>query len=741
MRGHGRLARARRRLRRGGPAVDPGGFDRTHDGLISGWFVCTACRRPPTPTPDLRCDGRPQAVIKAATPRSDVPGGSGFVLRFPARGGRPPRVRVQCPRHPEHGMEIDAPREDWQVTTLGMIEHAFWPIVSGWLAQVGADDRPVTLLVGDLPAVTVDAAVPRPDVAVYLGEPGVAGFHVDLAARLRYAQPDGLPVRLVHAGQVLGAMPIRESPLIGDDRWLPPPGGNPLPGPALAALARRVQQAEVDLSSGDWRALLTRLGSEDHSPEAEQWARFLAHRGMTPAEVAGWLALRGAHSHGVPALNPLPASLTHTLEVGPPVPPRVQAWTEPLLGLPAGIAGATPASPPAPPSPPPPTHAPPHARPAPPPASPHARRVAVAGLVHHRSGLGQNADNSLRALTLAGIPADPAGFIPGLGGWNPRLAATSEAAASCGARTVLLHLPVDRVIPGLTAQPALLATDRLIGYFMWEIQTVPAQFHRALDVVDEIWTATEFVADAFRAVTDTPVHVTGHAVDVEGIIPVDRAEVGVTDDAFLVHLSVDANSTIARKNPNDAIDAFRLAFGDDPRTVLLVKIRNYPHVIGLARSGDPHARGLLRRLAEHRNVRAVVGEWPRRRALGLIAAADCYLSLHRAEGFGYTIAEALLLGTPVVATDYSGCTELLTDARAHPVGYTLVDLHAGEYFYWEPGMHWAQPDLAAAAAHLSALHAAWLAGQPTRGIASPQTVRACALTTLGERYRELLDRG
>jgi len=495
-----------------------------------------------------------------------------------------------------------------------------------------------------------------------------------------------------------------------------------------------VQQAEVDLTGEDWRALLTRLGAEDYSTEADQWARFLGHEGMTPAQVAGWLSLRGAHSHGVPALSPLPGSLTRILETAPGVPPQVRAWTEPVLGLPATVAGGAPV----------PGGTPVAAGAGDPGGAPTpaggSQPVVVAGLVHHRSGLGQNADNSLRALTLAGVPADPASLFPEVGGWNPRLGPTEEAAAAVAARTVLLHLPVDRVIPGLTAQPALLATDRLIGYFMWEVETVPRPFHRALDVVDEIWTATAFVADAFRAVTDTPVHVTGHAVDIAGIVPADRAKVGVPDGTFLVHLSVDANSTIARKNPNDAIDAFRLAFGEDPRALMLVKIRNYPHVIGLARSGDPHARGLLQRLADYRNVRALVGEWPRRQALGMISAADCYLSLHRAEGFGYTIAEALLLGTPVVATDYSGCTELLADERAYPVGYDLVDLHAGEYFYWEPGMRWAQPDIAAAAEHLSALHSAWRDGEPRRGPASPRTVEACAMATLGRRYRELLER-
>ena len=82
---------------------------------------------------------------------------------------------------------------------------------------------------------------------------------------------------------------------------------------------------------------------------------------------------------------------------------------------------------------------------------------------------------------------------------------------------VLLHLPIDRVVQSLAAQPALLASPRIIGYFMWETAVVPRQLHRPLSLVDEIWTATEFVANGYRAMTDTPVRVTGHAVDVDSV--------------------------------------------------------------------------------------------------------------------------------------------------------------------------------------------------------------------------------
>ncbi len=70
--------------------------------------------------------------------------------------------------------------------------------------------------------------------------------------------------------------------------------------------------------------------------------------------------------------------------------------------------------------------------------------------------------------------------------------------------------------------------------------------------------------------------------------------------------------------------------------------------------------------------------------------ADCFISLHRSEGFGYAVAEAMALGTPVVATDYSGSTDFLSEKEGWPVAYELTDVLPEEYFYWEPGMQWAE---------------------------------------------------
>jgi len=454
------------------------------------------------------------------------------------------------------------------------------------------------------------------------------------------------------------------------------------------ALRRRLRDTEVDIGSNDWRDILDRLGQREFTAETEQWADYLTHHGQTPQQVAAWLAIRATHALGVPALNPLPATLDAGIQVDDGLPERVRTWTEPILGI-----HDRPTSP----------HVDHNRQTSPSPTDLSDMKVAVAGLVHHKSGLGQNAQNSLKALHLAGIHACPAPFFPAPGGWNPRLGPSREAIRSLDDHTVLLHLPIDKVIPSLAAQPALLRTERLIGYFMWELEAVPKELHHALDVVDEIWTATEFVAEAFRNVSDTPVRVTGHAVDVSHIEEVTRAELGLPDDAFVTYFVFDANSTVARKNPNAALDAFQLAFDADPSAVFLLKVRNFQQVESLARAGDPHARALLSRLNTRPGVRLLTDEWSHARTLGLMRVVDCFISLHRSEGFGYSIAEALALGVPVVSTGYSGNTHLLPANAQRLVPVSMEGVQPSEYFHWQENMAWAAPDMERAASKLRAI--------------------------------------
>ena len=700
-----------------------GGFDRIHNGLISGWFTCTSCGRPPTPAVDLLVNGAMLAVEKTSTPRPDVPGGLGFLLRFPPVEQLKSHIRIQCPLHSTQGLEIISDQGTWEVFALASIETSAWPMVTGWLAIVNNSRVLPHLEIDGYDPITVRTTIRRPDVQNFLGSQGVGGFQVDLGAHLGYALPDATLISMTFGDQILVTASISDSPL-GEDKAVclqtERADSEPLDGSTIHALRRRFRDTGVDIS-GDWRDTLDRLGQREYTAETEQWADYLTHQGQTPQQVSAWLALRATHVLGVPSLNPLPSELAATIDpADESLPERVHTWTEPILGIYDRSNTVQDLS----------------ERPPAQAVDMSDMKVAVAGLVHHKSGLGQNAQNSLKALDLAGIHACAAPFFPAPGGWNPRLGPDRDAIRSLEDHTVLLHLPIDQVIPSLAAQPALLRTERLIGYFMWELEAVPRQFHRAFDLVDEIWTATDFVANAFRNVTDTPVHVTGHAVDVSNVEEVTRAELGIPDDAFVVHYSFDANSTVARKNPNAALDAFHLAFGTDPTAVFVLKIRNFQQVEALARRGDVHSAGLIDRLRVRKGIHLLTGEWSYARSLGLIGMSDCYLSLHRSEGYGYALAEAKELGVPVICNRYSGPASFLSEYSAAMVDFDRLDVEPSEYFYWRPGMQWAESDVSATSVALRSLaEATCSTSRVDEGVPSSETQ---SVANLASRYARRL---
>ena len=202
----------------------------------------------------------------------------------------------------------------------------------------------------------------------------------------------------------------------------------------------------------------------------------------------------------------------------------------------------------------------------------------------------------------------------------------------------------------------------------------------------------------------------------------------------MVHFSFDANSTVARKNPSGAIDAFLRATDGDPSAVLLMKVRNFEQVRVSARHGDIHARAFLEKVSLDHRIRLITRELDYSKSLGLIQLSDCYLSLHRSEGYGYGMAEAMALGVPVIATGYSGNLDFMSNDSALLVPYDKRPILPGEYFHWDSKMHWAEPDVKVAASHLGKLIS--LGRRPlaeSRLVLNTQDVGK-----LRERYRVLL---
>lgn len=232
----------------------------------------------------------------------------------------------------------------------------------------------------------------------------------------------------------------------------------------------------------------------------------------------------------------------------------------------------------------------------------------------------------------------------------------------------------------------------LRGY--WELPKAPPQWAAMLEKVHEIWAPNDFVAGAFRDVFQGPIRIVPPCVEPEQAAYAGRAELGLDDGRFYFLFSFDYFSSAARKNPLGVVEAFSRAFPDLSENVgLVVKsigaVDHYPEVkarIRTAARADPR-------------IKIIDCSMTRAEIVSLIRACDGYVSLHRAEGFGLGIAEAMYFGKAVIGTDFSGSADFLSDATGFPVRYALRPLAAGEYA-WGQGQSWAEPDIDAASAAL-----------------------------------------
>ena len=221
-----------------------------------------------------------------------------------------------------------------------------------------------------------------------------------------------------------------------------------------------------------------------------------------------------------------------------------------------------------------------------------------------------------------------------------------------------------------------------VGYCFWELAELPPDQIAGARCADEIWVASTFTAQAFEAVDGLRVrHV---PIPVAEPTPSDRSRqsfgpLATAADRVIFGVTFDHFSSIERKNPVGAIDAFCRAFPDDGQHLLVVKTLNAAH--------HPAAHALLTERAARRSDVVVWDEHlSRADQLAFIAQLDVLVSLHRGEGLGLHLAEAMWLGVPVIATGYSGNLDFMDEHSAGLVRHTLVEV--GEWALHYPAGAW-----------------------------------------------------
>ena len=317
--------------------------------------------------------------------------------------------------------------------------------------------------------------------------------------------------------------------------------------------------------------------------------------------------------------------------------------------------------------------------------------VNLAGYLDSMLGVGQVARQVRNALEGAGVAVAPftvvADSAPRIEGGEPERASGP------------LH-PVNLVCvnpDGLEGAHDSLGEDffasrHTIGLWWWEVDAFPDAFRRAFDLVDEVWVGSHHVADALAAVSPVPVVRMPVPVEVAPSSGAGREELGLPAAGPLFLFAFDHGGGFERKNPLGAIEAFTRAFAPDDGPHLVVKC------IGADQRPDAHRR-LLEAAAGHPHVHVLDTPLSPPDMAALADACDAYVSLHRSEGFGLTIAEAMLRDKPVVATAYSGPRDWLSEHNSFEVDWREVPIGPGNEPYPAEGT-WAEPDLDDAAAQL-----------------------------------------
>jgi len=317
----------------------------------------------------------------------------------------------------------------------------------------------------------------------------------------------------------------------------------------------------------------------------------------------------------------------------------------------------------------------------------------LVGYFRADTGLGEAVRNMAAACRAGGIDVTLHDAGLELGAPQRNRSVDHLLANNCPHGATLFYINPDRLEPVWRrfSRKGDLEGRRLIGCWHWEIERFPRAWLPALDLVDELWVSSAFVADIIRRVTDKPVTRIPQAIDVHLPRGYSREEFALPDRDFLFLCSFDFGSYPARKNPRAAIEAFRRAFPPgESGNRLVVKC------LGSARF--PAERLELEKLAgDDPRILILDRHLSRQDMYGLQSVCDAYLSLHRAEGFGLALAECMALGKPVVATAYSGNLEFMNEENSCLVDYELIPVKPGDYPHYEPGWMWADPNLEHAA--------------------------------------------
>jgi Glycosyl transferases group 1 len=311
--------------------------------------------------------------------------------------------------------------------------------------------------------------------------------------------------------------------------------------------------------------------------------------------------------------------------------------------------------------------------------------VNIAGYFESEKGIGEAGRAAARALSASSIPY-VLNNVTDSGSANIDVA-LSNFADNNPYSINLVHVNADQVPVFAALKGEEYFRGRYnIGCWFWELSQFPEEWYSSFRPFHEIWAASSFIQDALARVSPIPVVRMPLALPPECQIDrdLDRSGFGLPSDVFIFLFTFDFASILERKNPLGLIKAFKTAFGDRGDTMLLLKVAHS--------ESYPAERDRLKVAGSTSNVRIFDRLLTRPEMNNLFSMSDCFVSLHRSEGFGIPIAEAMLLEKPVIVTAYSANMDFTTPANSFLVKYKLTEIDR-DYGPYRKGWVWADPDL------------------------------------------------
>lgn len=254
-----------------------------------------------------------------------------------------------------------------------------------------------------------------------------------------------------------------------------------------------------------------------------------------------------------------------------------------------------------------------------------------------------------------------------------------------------------------------------IGAWPWELPYWPKEFGEITNFVDEIWAQSEYVEKAFNSLGKVKVRKMPMLVSTQKPTARVRTKFNIPEGNFVFYTVIDGNSWVTRKNPAACIKAFKKAFGESNKDVSLVIKAMNTDLSGVIWDE-------LIALATHDARVIIINQILQKSELiNLVTSCDCFVSLHRSEGFGRNIAEAMLLGIPVIVSNFSGSTDFCNARTSFLVGGKKIPLKIGDYLFYED-QFWFDADIEEASIQME--------------LVASQSRRRCEVAENGKKFIE-----